>query len=88
YLGFVEQLDPLVPVIHIHMHENYGDLDSHLTIFTGPSREDPSGIQEFVDLMKKRGFSGSIILEQWPQPRSLLNQARDRLYQMFNGCWK
>ncbi len=83
YPGFIEQLDPLVPVIHIHMHENYGDFDSHLTVFTGPSREDPSGIQGFVELMKRRRFSGSVILEQWPQPRSLLNQARDRLYQMF-----
>ncbi|GMT46797.1 MAG: hypothetical protein IEMM0007_0363 [bacterium] len=83
YLGFIEQLDPLVPVIHIHMHENYGDSDSHLAVFTGPSREDPSGIQEFVELMMRRRFSGSVILEQWPQPHSLLNQARDRLYQMF-----
>jgi len=33
--------------------------------------------------MQKREFSGSIIFEQWPQPPSLLNQARDRLLGML-----
>jgi len=83
YLRFVERLQPHVPVIHIHMHENYGDSDSHLTLFTGPSREDPSGIKGFIGRMKRSGFSGSLILEQWPQPPSLLNQARERLCQML-----
>jgi hypothetical protein len=33
--------------------------------------------------MKKRGFSGSIILEQWPEPADLLDEARDRLLGMI-----
>ena len=84
YLKFIDLLEPHVPIIHIHMHENYGDSDSHLPFFIGPAGKDTSGVQGFVERMQKRGFSGSIILEQWPQPPLLLNEARDRLYHMFN----
>ncbi len=83
YLKFLDLLDPAVPIIHIHMHENYGDSDSHLPLFTGPAGENVSGISGFIDRMNGRGFSGSIIFEQWPEPPSLLNEARDRLYNMW-----
>jgi sugar phosphate isomerase/epimerase len=83
YLRFIDQLDPHLPIIHVHAHENYGDTDSHLALFTGPSGKNTVGIKGFVERMKRRGFSGSIILEQWPQPPSLLNRARDRLSPMF-----
>ncbi len=85
YLRFIELLDSEVPIIHVHMHENYGDYDSHLTIFTGPAGEDISGVKRFIELMKERRFSGSIILEQWPQPPSLLNEARDRLREIIGN---
>lgn len=83
YLGFIDRLGAEVPIVHLHLHENYGDDDSHLTLFSGPSAEDGSGIQGFVERMKRRGFSGSVILEQWPDPPSLLNRARDRLLRLF-----
>jgi len=83
YLGFLDRLGAHVPINHLHLHENWGDDDSHLTLFSGPSAADLSGIEGFVDRMKMREFSGSIILEQWPDPPSLLNQARDRLIRMF-----
>jgi sugar phosphate isomerase/epimerase len=79
YLKYIDMLDTLVPVIHLHMHENYGDSDSHLPIFTGPAGNDASGINGLIERMKKRKFSGSIILEQWPYPEVLLNEARTRL---------
>ncbi len=82
YLRFVDLLDPHVPIIHIHLHENYGDSDSHLPLFTGPSRKDDSGIRGLVERLRKRLFSGSMILEQWPQPESLLDEARNRLVAM------
>jgi hypothetical protein len=66
------------------MHENYGDSDSHLPLFTGPAGKNVSGISDFISRMNGRGFSGSIILEQWPEPPTLLNEARDRLYTMWN----
>ncbi len=84
YLRFIDLLDPRIPVIHIHMHENFGDSDSHLPLFTGPAGKDTRGLSEFIRRMKRRGFSGSVILEQWPQPPLLLNEARDRLYYMWN----
>ena len=83
YLGFVDMLKPQTPVTHVHLHENYGSMDSHLTLFTGHSAKDPSGIADFMERMVKRNFSGSMVLEQWPLPPSLLNNARDRLYRML-----
>ena len=85
YLGFIDRLAPHVPIVHLHLHENYGDDDTHIPLFTGPSERDPAGIEGFVDRMKGRGFSGCGILEVWPDPPALLNQARDRLLQMFNS---
>ncbi|MGE5238077.1 MAG: PEP/pyruvate-binding domain-containing protein [Chloroflexota bacterium] len=82
YLKFIDMLGPHVPIIHIHLHENYGDSDSHLPLFTGPSRKDDSGIRGLVERLRRRSFSGSMILEQWPQPESLLDEARDRLVAM------
>ena len=84
YLRFIDDLDPRVPIIHIHAHENFGESDDHLALFTGPSGKDPAGIDGFVERMKRRSFCGCIILEQWPQPPRLLNQARDRLMRMFH----
>jgi phosphoglucan,water dikinase len=83
YIRFIDLLDPGVPVIHLHMHENYGDYDSHLPVFTGPAGKDDSGITAVIDRMRKRRFSGCIILEQWPQPPSLLIEARDRLREII-----
>jgi sugar phosphate isomerase/epimerase len=84
YMRFLDQLEPNVPIIHIHMHENYGDSDSHLPLFRGPAGTDMSGICLFIKRMKKRRFAGSIIFEQWPEPPLLLNEARDRLSHMWN----
>lgn len=84
YLRFLDLLDDEVPIIHLHMHENYGDLDSHLTVFTGPAGRDPSGIEGLIGRLKRRNFSGSIILEQWPEPKRLLIEARDRLIHIIN----
>jgi phosphoglucan, water dikinase len=80
YLAFVDRLNHDVPIIHLHLHENWGDADTHLTLFTGPAARDDSGIRAFLERMQKRNFSGSVIFEQWPQPPSLLNQARERLF--------
>lgn len=84
YLQFVDRLAPHVPIIHLHLHENYGDADTHLPLFTGPAGRDDSGIRGLLARLARRNFSGSIILEQWPQPPALLNQARDRLAGMLD----
>ena len=79
FLKYFDQLDAQLPIIHLHFHENHGDYDSHLPLFTGPAARDPSAVIELMQRLKARHYSGSIILEQWPQPAWLLNQARDRL---------
>ena len=79
YVGFLDRLSARVPLIHVHMHENWGDADSHLTIFTGPAGQDEGGVRAVLRRLERRGFRGSIILEQWPEPRELLTEARDRL---------
>jgi phosphoglucan,water dikinase len=83
YLGFLDRLDMQVPILHLHLHENWGDADSHLVLFTGPSAADESGVRGLIKRLRVRNYSGSIILEQWPQPPSLLSTARDRLRQML-----
>ncbi len=83
YLEFVDLLDPQVPIVHIHIHENYGDHDSHMPLFTGPAKQDDWGVTGLVERLKKRNMSGCIILEQWPQPPALLNKARDMLREMM-----
>jgi len=85
YLKFVDLLSPDLPVIHVHMHENYGDRDNHLPIFTGPAGKDASGIKGFFERMVRRNFSGSIILEQWPQPPDMLVNSRNRLLAMIGN---
>lgn len=85
YLAFVDRLEPGVPILHLHLHENWGDADRHLPLFTGPSARDDSGIRGLLNRLRRRQFSGSIILEQWPQPPALLNNARDRLVQMLGS---
>jgi sugar phosphate isomerase/epimerase len=84
YINYIDLIEPHVPIIHIHAHENFGDSDSHLALFTGPAGQNDSGIRELILRLKEREFSGSLILEQWPEPRLLLNQARERLYELWN----
>lgn len=83
YLKFLDLLHPDLPIIHLHLHENWGDRDSHLPLFTGPAGRDPSGVAGLLQRLARRGFSGSIILEQWPDPPSLLATTRDRLLTMI-----
>ncbi len=79
YVRYLDQLAPQVPIIHMHLHENYGDRDSHLPIFTGPAGRDDTGMRAVLERLIRRQFSGAIILEQWPQPHSLLRDGRARL---------
>ena len=79
YLGFVDRLGTHVPIIHWHAHENFGDRDSHLPLFTGPSAQDDAGVRGLVWRLVQRGFRGNVVLEQWPQPPEQLVQSRERL---------
>ncbi len=79
YCGYVDLLSEVVPIIHWHAHENWGDRDSHLTLFTGPSAHSDAGIRGLLERLLRRGFAGSVILEQWPEPPELLARARNRL---------
>ena len=83
YWRFLDGLSEQVPIIHLHLHENYGDRDSHLTLFTGPSRDNTTGLEGLIDRLARRGYSGCAILEQWPWPPSLLVDARDRLCKLL-----
>jgi phosphoglucan,water dikinase len=85
YIRYIDGLADYVPIIHTHVHENWGDGDSHLTLFTGPGAGNDAGIKAFVSRMKKRRFTGAMILEQWPDPADLLRQAERRLRPML-GC--
>ncbi len=79
YVGYLDALSPEVPIIHLHVHENYGDADSHLTLFTGPSRADDSQVRVFLERLRRRDYHGALILEQWPNPPQLLLDADEKL---------
>ncbi|UCG11121.1 MAG: TIM barrel protein [Deltaproteobacteria bacterium] len=83
YLKYIDLLDSGVPIIHAHLHENYGDHDSHLPLFSGPAGMEAKGIEGFLERLRDRHFAGCMIFEQWPDPPSLLNEARDRLHRMI-----
>jgi sugar phosphate isomerase/epimerase len=84
YLAYFDRLDEGVPLVHVHAHENYGDRDSHLVLFSGPAALDATGLIGFVDRLRARDYAGSVILEQWPDPPKLLLQARQRLRSLFH----
>ncbi|KAJ4461144.1 putative endonuclease 4 [Paratrimastix pyriformis] len=87
YLRFVDQLDGrLVPLVHIHLHENWGDADTHLPFFTGPAGRNEAGARGLARRLVARRLRGSVVLEQWPQPPGLLNQARDRFGRLLVEC--
>ena len=86
YIGYLDRLKPDLPIIHLHLHENWGDVDSHLVAFTGPAGRDPSGIATLLERLQRRGFSGNVVMEQWPQPPELLAQARGRLEELLHGA--
>jgi len=85
YIGFLDRLAFRVRLSHMHLHENYGDSDSHLPLFTGPAGRNETGVVALVDRLKKRFFQGAFILENWPTPPSLLNDAREKLLRMFGA---
>lgn len=84
YIRFIDELDEAVPIIHLHVHENFGDADSHLTLFTGPAAENDAGIRLFAERMRTRKYRGAIILEQWPEPPEPLVAAAERLRAIFD----
>jgi sugar phosphate isomerase/epimerase len=83
FLHYFDELAPDIPVIHLHVHENYGDADSHLTLFTGPAGVDDSAVRKLLERLRRRNFRGALILEQWPQPPELLVEAAGRLRELL-----
>ena len=52
YVRYLDLLAPQVPIIHLHVHENHGDADSHLTLFTGPAAKDDSAVRAFLGRLR------------------------------------
>jgi sugar phosphate isomerase/epimerase len=88
YLHFLDSLGEHVPINHLHAHENWGDRDSHLTLFTGPSDHDDRGVRGLAQRLLSRGFRGSVVLEQWPNPPEQLIHARERLKGLLGSVEK
>jgi sugar phosphate isomerase/epimerase len=79
YVRFVDLLGPHVPIIQWHAHENLGDGDHHLPLFTGPAGENDGGVRVLVQRLIARGFHGSVVMECWPDRPEVLVEARRRL---------
>lgn len=85
YLAYLDRLDPRVPIVCVDLHENHGDRDSHLLLFTGPAKDDPSGLVGLFERLARRRFQGDVILDQWPTPPGRLVEVRDRLLGLLGG---
>ena len=85
YVGFVDALDPAVPIVHVHLHENWGETDQHLVLFTGPLARDDSGLRALIARLQARGYQGAFIFEQWPEPPDLLVMASERLGRLLEA---
>lgn len=83
FIRFIDRLSPQVRIIHAHIHENWGEADTHLTLFTGPARENDSGVRALAKRLRARDYSGILVLEQYPQPPELLLEAERRLREIF-----
>jgi sugar phosphate isomerase/epimerase len=83
YVGYFDRLAPCVPVIHLHVHENHGDGDTHLPVGRGPAGGDGAGLRALADRLERAGYEGAMIMEQWPDPPTLLCEARDCLRHHF-----
>jgi sugar phosphate isomerase/epimerase len=88
YIGFLERLDPHIPIIHAHLHENWGEADTHLPLFTGPSAKNIMGLSNLFYRFNQRKFEGRLILEQWPNPASILTQTRQKLLNLLQNSAK
>ncbi len=86
YLGFLDRLAPETPILHLHLHENWGDADTHLPLFTGPAGRDEAGVRGLLERLQRRQVGGSIIFEQWPSPPELLVNARARVLELIAQC--
>lgn len=84
YLAYVDQLGEHVPIIHWHAHENWGDRDSHLPLFTGAAARNELGVRALIRRMQARGFAGSVVMEQWPTPPEILIETRSHLMNLWN----
>jgi sugar phosphate isomerase/epimerase len=87
YIGYMEAISPDIAIEHLHLHENFGEQDEHLVFFTGPSAHSKLGIERCCQILQKRGFKGTVIMEQWPNPPLLLiNTQREflKIWQWIN----
>jgi sugar phosphate isomerase/epimerase len=85
FVRYLDGLSQAVPIVHVHAHENHGDADSHLTLFTGPARENDRGVRGLLRRLRQRHYGGAIILEQWPDPPELLAEAAARLRELLRS---
>ena len=83
YPEYVERIAPCVPIIHWHAHCNHGDADSHLPLFHSFRQGDEAKIRHLVKILKMRNFSGSVVMEQWPDSPDILVRTRQQLLKLW-----
>ncbi len=86
YIAYVDRIGMHVPIIHWHAHENWGDNDNHLPLFTGAAARDDSAVRNLIRRLRGRGFCGSVVMEQWPHPPEILIATRQRLLELWSEC--
>lgn len=87
YHGFLDKLAAEIPIVHVHLHENWGDADTHLPLFAGPSAKDEQGIRGVLMRLGKRHFEGAAIMEQWPADPNMLVVIQKKLAGWLSYDW-
>src|SRR5262249_52318194 len=85
YIGYLDRLRPNLPLLPLPLHEPRGAGAAPLSLSPAPAGRDPLGVAALLDRLARRGFDGSAILEQWPQPPEMLVQAREKLLELARG---
>lgn len=83
YHAFLDALADQVPIIHLHLHENWGDRDSHLPLFAGSNAQDISGLRGIFQRLGKQPFTGSAVMCHRPGDVAKTEDARTLLTQML-----
>ena len=81
--SYLEKISDAIPIIHMHIHENDGQRDLHLPLFTGSCRIDESPVERLLKNLRRRQFCGSMIMEQWPSPPEQLVKTRQHLLDLL-----
>jgi sugar phosphate isomerase/epimerase len=84
YHAFFDRLGGDIPLLHLHLFENWGDEDSHLPLFSGSNGQYSEGLKGIIYRLGKHPFEGAAMLASRLEDMVLAASARIQLMQMLS----